>query len=112
MLFPAWSFALRDGEFRAARQEELAGRQALVVDYVSRAQMVTDRFWVDAATGLILRWEDLPATRTGENVQPTQVIEVTQIVYDVTFLPGLFDLEATPPREFSSSFQLNRLSQP
>lgn len=56
MLFPT-ALAQRGGEFTLLGEEEMAGRKVVTALWRrTPGGQVVDRFWVDAATGILLRW--------------------------------------------------------
>lgn len=106
MIFPSWSIALRRGTFEAIRREEVAGRLALVTDYTNVEGMVSDRFWIDTVTGVILRWAHFGPLPGGRGI--TDEIEVQAIAYDVKFTEDLFDPVLPPPQSFTFDYFLDR----
>ena len=91
MLFPA-GLAQRGGEYRLAGRESLASRQALVLEWSYTPGELTDRFWVDAETGIILRWQNYGKQRQDA---PLSDIYFNIIQYDPQFAPETFDLNQT-----------------
>jgi DNA-directed RNA polymerase specialized sigma24 family protein len=56
MVFPASSpWASRQGSFRGVRNDEQAGREAVVFDWINADGSREARLWLDAQTGMILR---------------------------------------------------------
>jgi hypothetical protein len=56
MIFPANSpWALRAGDFRSVQTASLAGRQAVVFDWINSQGQREARLWLDAQTGIILK---------------------------------------------------------
>ena len=55
-LFPT-SLAQRGGDYRPVGMDEVAGRPALEVEWYQDSQR-WDRFWLDARTGILLRWQN------------------------------------------------------
>jgi hypothetical protein len=108
MIYPSWSIALRKGTFEAFRREEVAGRLALAVDYTNVEGMVSDRFWIDTVTGVILRWAHFGPVPGGRGV--TDEIVFDAIAYDAQFKEGLFDPEVPPPQSFAGDYLLDRLN--
>lgn len=84
MLFPSF-LAIRSADVAPLREETLAGRPALVLDWGG------DRLWVDEATGLLLRQEHPQVT--GEAVSSGYQVQVRQLVLGV----GLPDAVIHPP---------------
>jgi hypothetical protein len=108
MIFPHRSIALRPGTFEASHREEVAGRLCLVVDYTNVEGMVSDRFWIDTITGVILRWAHYGPLYGGRGV--TDEVVFNAIAYDVEFTDGLFDPALPPPEFFTFDFFLDRLN--
>lgn len=102
LIFPT-SFAVRGVEFRPIKSEITAGRQAIVVDWTNNLGHLIDRFWIDTSTGVILRWQHFPveyADASGQVI--SSEIIITSIAFDVKLSASLFDLRASPPKEFAS----------
>ena len=75
---------------KLAGMEQLAGRQALVVEKLSLFGQVEARLWIDTQTGLILRNQQY---RAGSDVLE-MVFGVQSIAYDAPYTnPALFNLE-------------------
>ncbi len=56
IVFPAASpWANQDGTFRPVQREQIAGRQALIVDWINAQNKREARLWLDRETGQILR---------------------------------------------------------
>jgi hypothetical protein len=113
VVFPSWSIGLRAGDFLAVQEDEVAGRKTLVVDYTNIEGRRSDRFWIDASTGVILHWVHFPARSTGSNGREVFLeVLVTDLAYDVAFPGGLFDLSAAPPQAFADDYQLKNRNDP
>jgi hypothetical protein len=108
MVYPSWSIALRPGTFEAFRREEVAGRLTLVVDYTNVERQVSDRFWIDTATGVILRWSHFGPLPGGRGV--TDEVVFNAIAFDVEFTEGLFDPGLPPPQYFSLDHFMDRMN--
>jgi hypothetical protein len=88
MLFPA-GLAQRQGTYELIGEDTVAGRAALIVDFTPQPTgLISDRFRIDALTGLILRHQVLGKTGGGERVESE--ISVGPIVYDPEIPDGLF----------------------
>ena len=62
MLLPSSAkWARQPGSFQVEGEEEIAGRMTIVVNWINLAGQREDRLWIDAATGLILRWQEFGA---------------------------------------------------
>ena len=96
------SLAQRSGEYRLVGSETFAGRQALVVEYFRYADgNVIDRQWIDAQTGLILRYVSFGKPAGG----PLSVEVVVQsIVLEPEFSPETFASGQKLPSAFASSW--------
>lgn len=91
MMFPA-GLAQRQGTYELVGEDTVAGRGALIVDFTpGPTGLISDRFRIDALTGLILRHQVLGKTGGGERVESD--ISVGPIVYDPEIPAGLFTLE-------------------
>ncbi len=90
VLFPA-IFGQRQGTFHVVGSDTVAGRPAVIVDWTAPTGFIADRFRVDAATGLLLRQQNLGKTGAGEVVQSD--IVVTRIVYDLEIPDDVFRLD-------------------
>jgi DNA-directed RNA polymerase specialized sigma24 family protein len=124
LIFPAVFHAL-PGSMDVLGMEMAAGRHAVVVDWIPGAPAgapagaesgkpeaipVTAssnlvRLWVDASTGVILRW------RIFDGIQPTSAlmdVTVTALAIDATFPEDLF----YPRQKWSTSLQWEDLWQP
>jgi len=91
-LFPA-GLAQRGGSYNPISVEVTAGRTAVVVDWqLSDQGGRIDRFWIDADTGIILRWQNFGKSG-GELVTVEYVINT--INYNVSFPDELFQVPPT-----------------
>jgi hypothetical protein len=92
-------FAQRGGAYRLVGSASHAGRDVLVLEYYrDNNELVIDRFWVDAATGVILR--AINFTKAGGGAMNSQ-IEATAVLFDLPLDDSLFTLGAPLPAEFS-----------
>lgn len=105
VIFPEKHFAYRGGVFRLFNTEKIAGRQAVAVDWTDDEGHLVDRFWIDAYTGVILRWVHIPKEYPDASgkVIPSE-IEITAIAYDIDFPPETFDTTAPTAYEFSPAY--------
>jgi hypothetical protein len=88
-LFPT-GLAQRGGSYDPISVEVIAGRTAVVVDWqLSDQGGRIDRFWIDANTGIILRWQNF-GKGGGEMVTVEYVINT--ITYNVSFPDELFQV--------------------
>ena len=88
LVFPS-GLAQRGGTYEAVKLDEVAGRDALVVDWSREGAGRVDRFWLDIHTGVILRWQNF-GKGGGEEVQSEHI--VTGIMYDAALSADLFTL--------------------
>lgn len=70
-----------------AGQEQVAGRDTLIVEWYSPDGVRAGRLWVDVATGVVLRWRQF---QDDSNIVILE-IEVTSIKFDARFPRGTFD---------------------
>jgi hypothetical protein len=105
VIFPVKHFAYRGGTFRIFNTETVAGRQAVAVDWTNDEDHIVDRFWIDAYTGVILRWVHIPKEYPDASgrVIPSE-IEITAIAYDIDFPAETFDPTALIPKEFDFGY--------
>jgi Tol biopolymer transport system component/outer membrane lipoprotein-sorting protein len=83
-LFPT-GLAQRGGTYTPVGTETIAGRSVVVVDWTRQNSAVRiDRFWVDAKTGLILRWQNFD--KDGEGLSSEMVFH--KVEYD-RFIPSV-----------------------
>jgi hypothetical protein len=91
--------AQRGGEYRLVGREELAGRPVVVVEYFRDINdQVIDRFWIDSATGVILR--AINFGKGGGGVMTSQIV-ATQVQFDIDLDDSLFVLGSELPAQFS-----------
>lgn len=98
LLFPG-GLAQRGGTYRPAAVETIAGREALVVDWIAPWGDVVDRFWVDALTGVILRQQNHGKDGGGAL---TSDYQVTAITFEYAIHPETFNRLAAFPPGFAS----------
>jgi outer membrane lipoprotein-sorting protein len=103
MLLPYWPLALQDGTYQITGEEIVAGRQAIVVQYTNVEGQKADRLWVDAESGVILRWVNVAISKSGSGNKTSQEIEITSIVYNADFPQELFNLKSPPPMKFAEA---------
>jgi hypothetical protein len=90
MLFPD-TFAERQADIRSVGMEEVAGRETLVLDWVPIGEGTASRVWLDTQTGVILRMQLMDEQPTRWT---TRVLEVTDIEYNASLPPEVFDRRA------------------
>jgi hypothetical protein len=105
MLFPDLSLASRPGTFEATGEALVADRWTVVVDYRNVEGVRVDRFWVDALTGVVLRWAPILPARAQDHQKSGVEIVVKRIVYDADFPPAMFDLQRQPPEQFAPDYR-------
>ena len=89
MLFPV-ELGLRSSIPQAVEEGTQAGRPALVIEWVS------DRFWLDRETGLILRWQT-----TGDNGQIVQDTVIDSIAYSPSLPAEVLSTQALGESQFA-----------
>ena len=91
MIFPA-GLAQRGGEYRVTGQEAFASRAAYVVEWGREAGQITERYWVDTQTGVILKYQTY-----GKQGSQTPVTDMAIhfIQYDTTIPAETFDVNST-----------------
>ena len=90
------SLGQRSGSFQAAQLVELAGRQALIVDWSRQPGVRVDRMWVDAQTGVILRWQNF--SKEGGDALASD-LTINSIQYSEGYPAEMFSLKiGLPPR--------------
>jgi hypothetical protein len=82
----------------ASGMEKVADRSTLMVE-ARQGDSVTDRFWIDTATGVILRWQAWGKDTTAQ--APGLEINITKIQYNTDFPAGLFDLNVGDVPQFA-----------
>ncbi len=98
LLFPS-GMTQRGGEYRPINIETVAGREALIVEWNRPDGSLTDRFWVDTVTGVILRDQNYGK---GGDGGLTSDITVIAIQYDLELPSGTFDRLAPFPPSFAT----------
>ncbi len=90
------SYSGTGGLFEPVEMETIAGRQTLVVDWTREGNKDhTFRAWVDAETGVILKFQEF-GKGGGDALQGERV--VNQIVYNAIFTDSLFSAPASLPQ--------------
>ncbi len=92
LIFPA-GLAQRGGQYNLTGKEIIAGREADVVEWSREEGTLIDRFWVDRATGIILRQQNY-GKPAGES--PIWDIQATHIAVDPLFTDNVFELAQVP----------------
>jgi hypothetical protein len=93
MLFPT-GLAQRGGYYTFIGKEAIAGRQAYLVEWRYMPDTPTDRLWVDAQTGVVLRQQNYG--KSGSQT-PVSDIFVTRIEFDSDIPPEVFDVNQPRP---------------
>ncbi len=102
MLFPT-ALAQRGGEFTLLGEEELAGRKVVTALWRrTPGGEVVDRYWVDAATGIILRRINY-SKPGGEAISSEMYFSSIQL--DIPFPAAVFDLGQSMPQAFAAGFE-------
>jgi hypothetical protein len=97
------ALAQRTGEYRLVGSETYAGRETLVVEYFRYLDgPVIDRIWLDAATGVILRYINFGKPAGGPiNVE----ITTTAVQIDEMLPEAAFNLGSSLPDSFADGPQ-------
>ncbi len=91
MIFPA-GLAQRQGTYELIGEDTVVGRAALIIDFTPEPTgLISDRFRIDALTGILLRHQVLGKTGGGERVESD--LTVSRIVFDPDIADNLFRLE-------------------
>lgn len=99
MLFPL-AQAGRPGTYTTTGREVVAGRETYVLDWTpSYASNRLDTFWVDAQTGVVLRWLNYSKP---DGAELTAETTITRIQFNLQLPPELFDIARPLPAAFAS----------
>lgn len=97
MLFPT-GLATRRGGYAATGTDIIAGRETITAIWPDHPSLTPEHLDIDALTGVILHFQQISRTSGREVLQSDSL--VTQIVYDVDFPVGTFDLSLPEPLRF------------
>jgi hypothetical protein len=90
------NYGASGGQFVPVRLDKVAGRPALVVDWLSDgASLPAFRAWLDVETGVILELQEF-AKGGGDKLQGERL--VNQVIYDAPFADSLFGVQAAMPQ--------------
>jgi outer membrane lipoprotein-sorting protein len=89
LIFPT-GLAQRGGEYRLIGKENVANREAYLVEWGREPGQLIDRFWVDTQTGVILRHQNYGKQ---DSVTPVVDIRMTSIIFDQDLPDNLFRLD-------------------
>ena len=95
------SLAQRPGVYQVIGRENVAGRQAILLDWSHTEGAVADRLWVDAQTGVILRQQNFG--KGGLQGLNSEIL-ITAIQYGVNPPANTFNVSSTMPGNFASSY--------
>ncbi len=98
MIFPT-GLAQRAGFYHIVGEENLIGRRAVVTEWGREEGVLVDRFWVDAQTGVILRW--LNFSKPGGQAVNSEMY-VTSILIDPSLPEQAFSLSNIKPAAFAN----------
>lgn len=98
LLFPS-GLAQRGGTYRPIAMDTVAGRETLVVEWNRPDGPLTDRFWVDTVTGVILHQQNYG--KGGDGALTAEYV-INSIQYDLTFPTETFNRLASFPPVFAS----------
>jgi DNA-directed RNA polymerase specialized sigma24 family protein len=91
LVLPRRSRTWSQGELVVVRDERVAGRPAVVVDWVpTRSRGAPARFWIDGETGVILGQKQFSRRLPGVVIWEASVKEIH---FDVTYPPEVFNVE-------------------
>jgi hypothetical protein len=88
-------------DFKPVANEAIAGRPALVVDWVNPQVLVEARLWIDTITGVILRRQFFGNNEPGNIISE---VAVTNIAYDVDIPARIFDPKTIWQGGFASDY--------
>jgi hypothetical protein len=94
----------RGRPFSDSGEETTAGRQALIVEWVSPAGAQEHRLWVDEQTGVVLRQQGVDQIISNRfQIYDNYEIIIRKIAFDVNLPGALFD----PRQEWHGGFALD-----
>ncbi|MFM8320078.1 MAG: SH3 domain-containing protein [Chloroflexota bacterium] len=93
LVFPV-SLAQRDGEYRLAGSDTIAGRRATIVEWSYQVGVPANRLWVDDQSGVILKYQSFG--KAGAQT-PQMEITVQRIEFDAPLAPETFQLDQPAP---------------
>jgi hypothetical protein len=93
--------AQRGGTYQPVATEPVAGRPTLVVDWLRDDGSRPSRYWVDVQTAVVLHSEEYG--KAGGTELESEIV-IDQVIYDPTFAPGTFDIQASWQPVFSDVF--------
>jgi hypothetical protein len=100
MVFPI-ALASRPGDYTTVGKEVYLGRDVYLLAWNLPSGAVLDRYWVDAATGVILRWQNYSKP---DGAALTLDTYFTAIRFDVVLPEGIFNLDIQSPGRFADSY--------
>jgi hypothetical protein len=100
LLFPQ-GLAQRPGTYQVLGRETHLGRPVIVLDWSYQPGAVVDRFWVDTATGIVLRWQNYgKGGQQGLNME----MKINALQLDAP-LPGqAFAVDGLMPGAFATGY--------
>jgi hypothetical protein len=98
MVFPN-GLAQRPGSYNIVGDETLVGRRTVIMEWSREEGVLIDRFWIDAQTGVILRW--LNFSKPGGQAISSEMY-VTSILIDPNLPEQAFSLGSAKPSAFAS----------
>jgi hypothetical protein len=98
MVFPN-GLAQRPGFYNIVGEEMSVGRPAVILEWSREEEVVIDRFWIDAQTGVILRW--LNFSKPGGQAINSEM-SVTSILIDPNLPEQAFRLGIALPTRYAS----------
>ena len=98
MIFPT-GIAQRQGSYDIVGEEILVGRRTVIIEWSRGTGVVIDRLWVDAQTGVVLRW--LNFSKPGGQAISSEMY-VNAILIDPSLPEQAFSLSNPKPEKFAS----------
>jgi len=98
MVFPN-GLAQRPGFYNIVGEDPIIGRRAVILEWSREEGVVIDRFWIDAQTGVVLRW--LNFSKPGGQAVSSEMF-ATSILIDPNLPDQAFQLGSDIPEAFAS----------
>ncbi len=93
--------AQRPGTYQVLGQETYLGRPVVVLDWSFQPGAVVDRFWVDVATGIVLRWQNYgKGGQQGLNSE----MKINTLQLDLPLPAAAFEINGQMPGAFAARY--------